>query len=144
MSHVSRRKVRGIIVSNNELLVVKHNAGDAYVALPGGHIEAGEEPQEALIRELHEELGCSAQVGRLLYENEFVDVRGREYFEYLFEVLNGDDFRTCDISLTSHGHELSSIVWLKRDDSIVLMPRRLQRDFSNNELPTSTVRIVDK
>jgi 8-oxo-dGTP diphosphatase len=31
---------------------------------PGGKIEAGESPQQALVREIHEELGCTVSVGR--------------------------------------------------------------------------------
>lgn len=30
---------------------------------PGGKIEAGETAQQALIREIHEELGCTIEVG---------------------------------------------------------------------------------
>lgn len=48
-------KAAGVIIKDRKILVVKSNRNDYFIA-PGGKIEIGESPQQALIRELKEEL----------------------------------------------------------------------------------------
>jgi len=50
--------VRGVIRERNQILVCKRKDRDYYF-LPGGHIEFGEKSEDALIRELNEELNIS-------------------------------------------------------------------------------------
>lgn len=47
---------RGIVTIGNQLLVAQ-GVHDPFCHLPGGHVEAGEHPADALIRELREETG---------------------------------------------------------------------------------------
>jgi 8-oxo-dGTP diphosphatase len=56
----------GLIVRDGEVLIGQRRANQAMALLwefPGGKIEQGESPQQALARELHEELGIEATVG---------------------------------------------------------------------------------
>jgi 8-oxo-dGTP diphosphatase len=55
------RVVVGALIQNNRLLLGHRSAGRAAFpnvwGLPGGHVESGEPPPDALVRELSEELG---------------------------------------------------------------------------------------
>lgn len=86
-------RVGGIALHNNRVLCQKStmNASDIYWFLPGGRAELGESSEETLRREMLEELGETAQIGRLLYviENFFVKHEEQHheiglYFELTF------------------------------------------------------------
>lgn len=56
----------GLIVRDGEILIGQRRADQPMASLwefPGGKIEPGESAQQALVRELSEELGISAEVG---------------------------------------------------------------------------------
>jgi 8-oxo-dGTP diphosphatase len=66
----------GIIHSGGQVLVGQRRAADRHALkweFPGGKVEHGETPQEALIRELDEELGIQATIASELarYEHDY-------------------------------------------------------------------------
>jgi len=61
-----KRVVAGIIEKNGKLLVcqrTRHQTMPLKWEFPGGKIEEGEQPRDALRRELEEELGIHAKIG---------------------------------------------------------------------------------
>lgn len=61
-----KRVVAGLITRNDKLLVcqrTRHQTMPLKWEFPGGKIEEGEQPRDALRRELEEELGIEAEVG---------------------------------------------------------------------------------
>ena len=76
-----------LVTPDHDLLTIKRirPGQDPYWVLPGGGVEAGEDPEAVLARELREEIAATADVHSLLY----VLKRGRErqYF-YLARVYS--------------------------------------------------------
>jgi 8-oxo-dGTP diphosphatase len=61
--------VAGFAVRGGRILLTQRMAGKHLAGaweFPGGKLEAGESPQEALVREIREELGVDCKVGMLL------------------------------------------------------------------------------
>ncbi|MFH0922041.1 MAG: NUDIX hydrolase [Fibrobacterota bacterium] len=68
-----RVRAAAVVVQEGAILLVRHRKDDQeYFLLPGGGVEPGETPEQALIRELAEETGLRAQPGRLLFETESI------------------------------------------------------------------------
>ncbi len=64
-----QRGAYGLVFDHQgKILVVRTGSGRCY--LPGGRMEPGETPREALGREVAEECGWSAEVGRAICEQE--------------------------------------------------------------------------
>ena len=63
--------VAAVIMEGDRVLLCQRNDGGHLPLLwefPGGKIEPGETPREALLRELQEELGVTSHIGRQLAE----------------------------------------------------------------------------
>jgi 8-oxo-dGTP diphosphatase len=67
-------------------LIERQRLGFHYFTFPGGHVEPGELPEQAAIREAREELGLDVSIQRLLAEIWWHD---RPQYYYLAEIVGG-------------------------------------------------------
>ncbi len=60
--------VDGIILEKGKILLIKrvHYPFIGYWVLPGGHIDYGEKVEQAVLREIKEELGISAKIKKIV------------------------------------------------------------------------------
>jgi mutator protein MutT len=82
-----------LIRREGRVLLVRRAPGGALGSLwelPGGKVDASERPEQALIRELREELAIDATVGAIVARGEFSH-RGVEFELLLFDVRSDLD-----------------------------------------------------
>jgi 8-oxo-dGTP pyrophosphatase MutT (NUDIX family) len=104
-----RHTSRAIIIRNKRLLLVTgHNAD--YYWTPGGSVEEGESPEQALHREVQEELGA-----KIVSSKWYMTFQYNTQLVTVFTVEMGDDFIV--------GNEITDFVWYKRGDKIKVSGR---------------------
>jgi 8-oxo-dGTP pyrophosphatase MutT (NUDIX family) len=78
------------------LFVEEYASGRRVFSQPGGHIESGESPEAAVVRETLEETGCHVECGELVGVYLWVDpTSGRQYVRIVFVA----DYLGCDDTL---------------------------------------------
>lgn len=72
---------RAVILHRGKILFFHRiNNGSEYYTIPGGHIEAGESDEEALLREIKEETGLNAEIERKLWVLENPADKSKHHF----------------------------------------------------------------
>ena len=134
---------RAVIVVDGKLLVVKHAPDSPFFALPGGHLEWGENVDECVSRELEEELGIKGVVGRLLYVNTFI-IEDTQSVEFFFEIKNARDYIGIDRSKASHASEIGDLRWVSNNEDLDILPAVLNADLKEGTLLSHDVRFISE
>lgn len=98
-------RVCGLILSNGRILAM-HDERSPYYYLPGGRVQLGETAEEAVVREIWEELGIRARIARPLWLNQAFfteDVDQMRYHELCLYFL----MDVSDTDLPSRGDTFS-------------------------------------
>ncbi len=114
---------RALVIKENKILLCKGKADDYYY-LPGGHVEFGELIEDALKREIMEELGVEVKNIKPLFmlENIFEQKEVKRHeFSHVFEVeLKTHDFNITEDHIEFSWHNLSEL------ENIDLLPEVLK------------------
>lgn len=105
-----RRAAIAVIIEDSRYLVIKRSQqvrAAGMFCFPGGGIEPGESEVDALIREIHEELGVHITVQNKVYQS--TNDRGVELNWYRVSILPNQE-------ITLDQLEVSSYCWLTRDE----------------------------
>ncbi|MFJ8527495.1 (deoxy)nucleoside triphosphate pyrophosphohydrolase [Bacillus sp. NPDC094106] len=112
--------VGAVIVEDEKILCAQRGTAKALPLkweFPGGKIEDGESPQEALQREISEEMHCKVQIGEQIdytvYEYDFGIVHLKTFYCKLME---GSPVLTEHVSIKwLHPNELATLDWAPAD-----------------------------
>jgi 8-oxo-dGTP pyrophosphatase MutT (NUDIX family) len=125
----------GAVVHDSDVIVIVPVKRDAsrrrVLALPKGHLDAGETAEDAATREVTEETGVSAELIDKLGDVEYTyERRGRRRAKrvafYLFEYRSG--------SLEDHDHEIEDARWMPLEEAVSALTYEGEREIVRRAL----------
>ena len=137
-------RVAGVAYAAGRVLLQRVTGIDFWF-LPGGRVEMLESAEDALRREIREELDVEADVGRLLWVAEnFFAMGGRQYHElglyFAMQVpASVEDYGDDEVPASDPAVELH-MRWLPLDDLPPIRPAFLRRAL--REPPATTAHVV--
>ena len=118
-TEVIREGVVAIIEQSGRYLTITRSQSviaPGKVCFPGGGIEAGETPHQALIRECFEELGVSVEPIRQLGVS--VTPWGVRLYWYSAKFSDEAILSNEDVTFQPNPQEVSAITWMTRDEML--------------------------
>ena len=114
-------RVCAVILNEGKILAM-HDERAPYFYLPGGRVKLGETAEEAVLREVREELRITAQIDRPLWLNQGFfkeDVDGLQYHEiciyFLMDISDTDLLSKGEKFFLSEGKHRHTFEWLQRE-----------------------------
>lgn len=104
------QSVTGIVIKDSKVLLARHTygGGAGKLIVPGGYVEYGETPQDALVREYMEETGIEVK------PKDIIGIRFNMhdwYVAFRAEYISGIPRSDCD--------ENSEVLWVDVDDALM-------------------------
>lgn len=121
--------VAAIIIKDGKVFATQRGYGgwQGWWEFPGGKIEAGECPQEALVREIREELDAEIEVGELLetVEWDYPDFHLTMHCFVCSLVSESVHLNEHEAAAWLTRETLHSVKWLPADEGLVLLIKKL-------------------
>ncbi|SDO09924.1 ADP-ribose pyrophosphatase YjhB, NUDIX family [Psychrobacillus sp. OK028] len=142
-------RVAGLLVHDEKLLIMQ-DKGQPYYYVPGGRIRMNEKSEDAVKREIKEELGIEVNVNRMLWVNEnffkeetFLEQFHEVCFFYLLELKDEEVLKKGSEFVVDENGKIHTYYWKSLDEinNINLYPQFLKEKMS--ELPLHIKHIVE-
>lgn len=120
-SGIFNYRVCAVILNDNRILAMQDDRSPYYY-LPGGRVSLGETAEDAVLREVQEELGIAAKIQRPLWLNQGFfteDVSGQRFHElciyYLIDISGTDLLSRGSTFVCREGTRTHRYEWLSFD-----------------------------
>ncbi len=122
------------------LMIEERSSGVVVVNQPGGHIDAGESPEQAAEREALEETGCHVNVTGLLGVYLWIHPQSRQNFlriVYVADLVSSDSRRKLDDGIHAvHWYTLGDVRHRIRDLRTPTVLRSIEDYIAGQRIPT--------
>ncbi len=136
--------VSAVVEKDGKFLIVEErSSGKVVINQPGGHIEAGETPEQATEREALEESGCSIQVSGLLGVYLWIHPQSRQNFlriAYTAELLKvHPDSKLDDGVCAVHWYSINDIQRRLKDLRTPMVLRSVEDFLAGHRQPETVL-----
>lgn len=104
-----QQSVTGVLIKDGRVLLARHTygPGNGFLIVPGGYLNIGETPEDAVVREYMEETGVTVA------PKDVIAIRFNQkdwYVAFSLDYISGEP--------TSDNDENSEVVWIDIDDAL--------------------------